>query len=115
MAITTLESYKAFYGITKTTNDVKIESLIPVVEQEYLDIRNVPFEEEPADTIVYPTGAETVANMMIKYQLSLIEDKGRTASSEKIGSYSISYESNGGFGSYPASLTGKIKRYTRCY
>lgn len=115
MAITTLAGYKTFYNISDTTKDVQISALIPVVEQEYLDVRNVPFEEDPADTIVYPVGSDVVANMMINFQLSLIEDNGRVASSEKIGSYSISYEGSSGGSGYPSSITGKIKRYTRCY
>lgn len=109
MAITTLADYKLFYGIVDTTNDVKITDLIPVVEEEYLDIRNIPFDEDPADTIVYPTGSGTVANMMINFQLSLIDDNGRAATSEKIGSYSISYASAAS--AYPKSITSKIKKY----
>lgn len=113
MAITTLADYKLFYGIADTTNDVKIADLIAVVEAEYLDYRNIPFDEDPADTIVYPSGSGTVANMMINYQLSLVDDNGRSVASEKLGSYSVNY--GGAYNSYPSSITSKIKRHTRCY
>ena len=111
MAITTLASYKTFYGITGTDQDAQISAFIPVVEEEYLNYRNAPFDENPAGTIVYPNGSETVANMMIKFNLALFDDDHRTVNSERIGSYSVGYA--GASNAYPKSITGKIKQYAR--
>ena len=43
MAITTLYNVKDILNITDTANDLWIEKLIPLVESDYLHIRNKPF------------------------------------------------------------------------
>lgn len=111
MAITTIEDYKLFYAITATTYDVQIADLIPVVEEDYLKLRNIPFETDSNDDIVYPAGSGTVANMMINYLISTLSDNGQAISSEKIGSYSVSYSGSGGNLSYPPTIKSLIKQY----
>ena len=44
MAITTLTQYKLIKGITGTAQDAQITAMIPLVESDYLNIRNRPFE-----------------------------------------------------------------------
>lgn len=48
MAITTKAKVKTILGITGTTQDALIEALIPLVESDFLNIRNAPW-----DTKVY--------------------------------------------------------------
>lgn len=55
MAITTLSQYKLIKGITGTAQDAQIEALIPLVESDYLNIRNRPFDT--GVTIKVTTGA----------------------------------------------------------
>ena len=113
MAITTLTFVKDYLDITDTSKDIKITALIPLVEQNYLDIRNIPFDTDENDDIVYPPGADVVASEMIGYKLSTIKDSGRNVTSESIDSYSISYgdaSGSAGYG-YPKSITSSITRY----
>ena len=44
MAITTLNQYKLIKGITGTDKDAQITAMIPLVESDYRNIRNRPFE-----------------------------------------------------------------------
>ena len=44
MAITTVDRVKTLLNITSTTKDAWIEALIPQVEEDYISIRNRPFD-----------------------------------------------------------------------
>ena len=44
MAITTLSNVKSILGITSTADDAQITALIPQVEEDYINIRNKPFD-----------------------------------------------------------------------
>lgn len=117
MAIVTLEFVKQYLNITTTDLDFKIESLIPKVEEDYLNIRGCPFYIEDG-IIVYPIGANITATEMIAYKLansSTYQSVGKTIQSESIDAYKVSFESSVGKGSggYPDSITGSIKKYTR--
>ena len=44
MPITTLNQYKLIKGITGTAQDAQITAMIPLVESDYMNIRNRPFD-----------------------------------------------------------------------
>jgi hypothetical protein len=107
MAITTLTQVKTILQISGTDQDALIEELIPLVEEQYLEIRNMPFETDSAGT-VYPPGAALTAVQMVGYQLQARQHAtGKT--SENLGDYSYTMgEVDGG---YPDSITMQIRRY----
>ncbi len=104
--IITKEEYKKINGITGTDKDAVIDALIPLVEEEYMRIRNAPLEEEG----VYPPGAKFVAADMISYRLAKAGKEG--ISSETIGDYSVSYEASPDK-EYPQSILRRIRRHAR--
>jgi len=92
MAITTLENVKTYLGISNTSQDSKIELLIPMIEQEILNYRNKSFETDELEEIVYPAGAELVAIKMIALELNYSTSAGKK--SEKLDDYSITFTEN---------------------
>jgi len=107
--ITDLATVKTVLGITDTTQDALIALYIPLVEESYLDIRNIPFKlDTDGTTIIYPDGANVTASLMVGFKLGQKAD-GRTLSSESIDSYSASWEKIDG--KYPKSVTADIKQY----
>lgn len=113
MAITTLSTVKAVLGITDTSKDTLINLYIPLVEQQYLDIRNAPWDKDPddPDTIVYPIGADITASEMIGYKLSTGKTGGKEVASESIDSYSVSFTTGSTTGGYPRTITSAIKKF----
>jgi hypothetical protein len=110
--ITTLEQVKLVLGITTDTKDTLIEALIPLVEADYLFIRNKAFDTDDEGAIVYPIGSEGVAIRMIGYQLNVQGQQG--VSAESLSRHSITYQVGTGTGAmalYPASISAGIKRY----
>lgn len=111
MAITTLEKTKILFGITTSTYDTRITALIPLIEEEYLEIRNKPFETDELENIVYPQNSELTAIKMIGYNLFNINNLYK--SSESLGDYSVSFQGTAGTSNYPASITGAIRKFAR--
>lgn len=115
MAITTLEKVKLVLGpeVTEGKDDL-ITALIPIVEEDYLAIRNKPFDLTTDDppAIIYPAGAEMTAIQMIGYRIS-VQGKigGDSITSERLGDYSVTYDNEGKIKGYPQSIVGNIKRY----
>lgn len=111
MAITNWDSAKTVLGLPDD-QETKVEALIPLVEDDYLRIRNKAFEVDDQDEIVYPNGAEFTAIKMIQYHLNNAEGAG--ISSESLGDHSISYDTAPGsrIDEYPKAVVGGIKRYT---
>lgn len=107
MAIITVEEYKALTGITDTKQDTQIAALIPVIEEDFLLIRNKPLDEEG----VFPSGSKMVAAEMISFKLQSLEGNVGT-SSESTSKYSHSFDFRKFFG-YPQYIVQKIKRYTK--
>ena len=110
--ITTLEKVKEFLGLD-STYDNQIEALIPLVEQQYLDIRNKPFDKDDEDLTVYPSGSDVTAALMIQHMLGPINADGKEVTSESIGNYSASYAQKANTAAYPAYITLAIKRYIK--
>ena len=116
MAIVELQFVKDYLGITDTSYDIKIVSLIPLVEQSYLDLRNVPWDVDSSGDIVYPVGSDVTASEMIGFKLATStfnKDFGKIKQSESIDAYSASFGDvlSGGAGGYPKSIISSIKRY----
>ncbi len=110
MAIISVEEYKALTGAVDDKQDAQIEALIPVVEEDYLMIRNKPFSTK-GDEIVYPAGSKMTACEMLSYKLQTLADNVGT-SSEALGKHSHSYDSNRRQG-YPQYIKSKITSYVR--
>ena len=106
MAITTLSKARTILGITD--RDELISALIPLVEEDYLAIRNKPFDTDDDGDTVYPSGAELAAIQMIGFRINLQKSQG--VKSESLGDHSVSYADIGG-GAYPKSITNSIKRF----
>lgn len=111
MAITTLEKTKLVLGINNNDYDARITALIPMIEQEYLDIRNKPFDNDELGAVVYPTNAELTAIKMIGHNLFSIRDTNKK--SESLGDYSVSFQDVSGMSAYPSSIIGSIRKYAR--
>ncbi len=111
--ITTLPRVKLALGIEGTDQDNYLNLLIELVEADYLNIRNKPFDLDDEGKTVYPDGAESVAIRMISYHLTVCTDAGIVAS-ESLSRHSRSYQAHSGSGAsafYPVTITGGIKRY----
>lgn len=121
MAITTLESVKMVLGIDGDDKDELIEMLIPLVADDYENIRGRPFGVDADGNTVYPPGANLTAIRMIGYHLAQqaegggLEGAAAGIASESLGDYSVSYGAGGAgggrYGYYPESITGGIRRY----
>lgn len=104
-------------GITSETYDVKIDALIPKVEADYLLIRNVPFDTDEADNIVYPSGSDVTAVEMISFKIGQsgkkIGEAGRVLTAESIDSYRASFANamDKAVIGYPLSIVGNIERF----
>ena len=128
--ITNLSEVKQYLNIPTedTSQDGKITALILVVENDYLAIRNKPFEMK-GGIIAYPTGANITAVQMVGYRLSNFAEyqysagsgisKNGEVSSESWGDHSIGYDTSTGkveVGSgsilgYPKSIVDQIERF----
>lgn len=120
--ITSVEEVKSYLGITVTTYDTQIELLIPLVEEDYLGIRNIPWDQED-DVITYPIGSDVTAAEMIGYKLSTTgrgsfdaKDYGKTVAGQSLDAHSISYAIGTGSGGnmkygYPKDVISSIKIY----
>lgn len=113
MSITTLSEVLNFLKITSTDWDDQIEALIPLVESDYLNIRNIPFDLDESG-IVYPPGSATTAALMIQFHINNLKSSGRgVVTSESIDSYSISFKDSGStIHGYPKYVVASIKRFT---
>jgi len=110
--IITLEEFKTLAGITDDTLDPQISALIPVVEDDYLAIRNKPFDVDAATgESIYPAGSRMAAAEMISYKLLTLRGK-VGASYEMIGGYSMSLTTDLVAG-YPKGIVSRVKRFGR--
>lgn len=106
MAIITVDEYKQIRNLSGSDSDAWIEVLIPLVEEEYMRIRNAELEPEGE----WPKGAKLVAADMIDYRMEELKKRGVT--SETIGDYSISYHVED-VEDYPSSIRRRIRRHGR--
>lgn len=113
MAITTLGTVKAVLDITGSEKDAQIEALIPIVEEDYLSIRNKAFDIDDEGATVYPARAEMTAIRMIEYHIigKPINGTAGMVASESLSRYSVSYTSLSK--AYPDTIIESIKRFVR--
>ena len=109
--IITVDQFKAITGIQDPVLDPQIAALIPVVEEDYLAIRNKPFDTDVDGLTVYPAGSLMTAAEMVSYKLATLGGK-VGATWEAIGGYSISLTVDLVQG-YPKGTVSRIKRYGR--
>lgn len=108
----TLDEYRAIAGLKDTSKDSQIEALIPLVEDDYLSIRNRDWDRAEDGSIVYPDGSKLTAAEMITYRLSTLP--GAVGySSESIGDYSMTLDTHDMLHGYPRHIITKIRRYGR--
>lgn len=105
---------KSFLGITDTSQDARIDAMIPVLIQQFLDIRNAPFNTDAEGNTIYPSGLCAVIAQMYDYNKSSSDNSGQGVASESIGSYSVSYANGGAtVKGYPTVITSQIKKFVR--
>ena len=116
--IVTLEQVKQYLGIDllDTTFDDRVNMLIPLAEEDFLRIRNIPFKVDETGTIIYPLGSNVTACEMVGFKLAKTirafgSSYGKEVSSESIDSHSISYSGSTTNNSYPTSITSSIRSY----
>lgn len=111
MAITTRARVKLYLRITDTSSDDLIDFLIPLVESDFLRIRNKEFDTDIYDEIVYPEGSELTAIKMIAYHLynSAVSGKASIVKSESLSRHSITF--NDLVEAYPGDLVKSIQRW----
>ena len=110
--ITTRDFVKTWLSISVTTYDTVIDALIRTCEQDYLNIRNVPWDTDDEDNIVYPIGSDTVIANMVGYKLeNRNNSEYKDITSEKIGDYAVGFSVSNTLSGYPKSITGSIKTY----
>jgi len=106
----TKEFIKSYLGISDTTQDAKIDAQIPLLVEDYMNIRNAPFSRTAGGTIVYPDSFPVVIAEMYNYKNT--PDVGIV--SERIGDYSVSYRDRWDiYKGYPLSITRSIKQFVR--
>ncbi len=110
MAITTQAKVKEVLQIVGDTHNDLIDALIPLVEADYLRIRNKAFDTDDDDDIVYPTGSELTAIRMVGYLLYQ-KGQGGIVQSKSMGVLSLTYGTSRQVEGYPTSVIGSIKRY----
>jgi hypothetical protein len=106
MAVITLEEYKLLAGITGTTQDARIASLIPMVQSDIVSICNYDFNEG-TDEENFPEGMKLYASQMITYQMATAGSL-PTKKSESIDGYSYTL-SDIGVSGYPASVESGLR------
>ena len=112
--IVTLDRVKTFLQITGTSKDDLITALIPMVEHDYIMIRNKEFDEDSNDDVDYPENSELVASQMIGYQMTTQMKTGGALKSERIGDYSYTNASSDDItNGYPRAIVGRIERFIR--
>lgn len=105
MAIIDLATTKTFLSLTDTSKDALITALIPIIEADYLKIRNTDFDTDDDGVTVYPDGASYTASQMIGYQLY----KKIGVKSESFSGYS--YQGEETIRGYPKTIVDAIDKY----
>lgn len=111
--ITNKDFVKSYLGITVDTNDNKIDALIPLYEQLYLQIRNAPWAQRYDETNGrlfnhYPPGANVTIAEMIGFALENIDT---TLSSESTMNYKWTRDTNSMKYGFPSGIISQIKRF----
>lgn len=112
MAIVDISTVMKFLQITDYNKADIISALIPMVEADFLRIRNKAFDIDSSDEIEYPDNAELIASQMIAYHLTSNMRAGGAMSGESIGSLSYTRVASADMlHGYPKSIVERIERY----
>jgi hypothetical protein len=125
MAIVTKAFIKSYFNITGADLDSRIDFFIPIVEKDYLKIRNKDFDVDGDSAIVYPDNADEVSAKMVLFKIQSANsvsvsgtsiDGKKEIKSESWGDHSISYADSLMFSSelkfgYPKNIVDGIVRY----
>jgi len=119
MPLSSVNEVKIILGISGSTYDTQIQTLLPIVTNHIVNYCNNDFHlsEVGVDSygntaysasaeVVYPDGLKLVCASMIEYQL--YKAKNANVSSETIGAYSVTYNSNN---QYPDDILESLKPY----
>lgn len=117
--IVDIDFVKTTLNISTTIYDTQITNLIPLVEADYLRIRNIPWDTDDSDVTEYPAGSNVTASEMIGTKLKPVtefdpDDYGKVVSSESLDDHSISYAIGTGSGGsvmygYPKDIISSIE------
>lgn len=110
MAIITLDKYKTLAGISGTSQDDRIEALIPVVQDDVIAICNYDFGAGTS-TEAWPVGMQIYVVQMIGYLLSTLGGS-VGMNSETQGGYSYTKDAIGVNG-YPVGVEKGLGKFTR--
>ena len=108
--IISVDEYRAMTG--SKASDEQLNAIIKAVEQDYLRIRNHPFNKDGDGNIIYPVGAKLTASAMVTYMLTILPGS-VGLSSETIGDYSASFAGSDMLHGYPRHIVTAIRRYGR--
>lgn len=101
---------KAVTGIGETHNTI-LPSLIRLCVNDYLTIRNAPFDTDENGNTLYPPGSDITVSRMVGWKIkNITNDEYRSIKSERIGDYSVTFEKGITNLSYPETITSSIKR-----
>lgn len=104
------DTVKLILQIDTDRQDALIDVLIPQVEAQYEEIRNLPFAVDEHGDAVYPPDAALTASLMVGHYLQAP----RIASglqSQSLGDYS--YTEFAQTGDLPEKITRRIRKYVR--
>jgi hypothetical protein len=106
--ITTVNRAKKLLQLMDDSLDDQINILIPMVEQDYINIRGKAFEVDEYGNTKYPNGSELTAIRMIQHHLK----RDPSLRAEKLGEYSYSRGEKDLklIMGYPDTVVGSIKR-----
>ncbi len=108
MPIIDKATVKQILRIEGTDLDTEIDAKIPLVEDDYLRIRNKPWDQDENGDTVYPPGAGLTSALMVGYWLDMEQGKTEVVS-ESLSRHNVTYkELEDG---YPKGITKRIKRY----
>ena len=118
---------KTYFNIVDDSLNARIDFMIPLVEADYLRIRNAAFDKDKHGKIIYPCDAKETAALMVMFKLNNTSkvsaadgsiDVQKEVSSVTWGSHSESYKGGDALNAegvlkfgYPTSIVDRIIRY----
>jgi len=113
MSITSRDFVKNYFGIADNSIDKRVDFFIPLVENDYLFIRNKPFDVDNENNIIYPATAQETAALMIMFKLnnsdSVAVANGKVGAKQEVSSVSWGTHSESYRDSNSLNQSGKLK------
>jgi hypothetical protein len=128
MPIVSRDFIKQYFNIEGEALDSRIDFFIPLVENDYLRVRNKAFDTDGAGNIVYPLGAGETAARMVMFKINTAQGVSvaadgkisaeQDAKSESWGDHSVTYKDGDGVNAdgaiiagYPKAIYDSIEKY----